>query len=448
MPKKSLIWLAVILSLVLSLVAACGLDTTSSNKAQGTTLPSGEHLYVLDGYVPGNPGNTDNTGQSGQHIVVFHPGNSTAGMTLPNGLTSLNHRVLVSAQNGQPGHTTISIYNTQNGALVRSLSIVGAYTTSGREFNDAVLSIDGRLLALRLLSSSTSASTIALVDTQAGTLVKTIHLSGDFDLDAISLDGNALYLLERLHNGSGHYYVRLFNTQEHELYQTPIVDKSELNDPNMTGTAIARQEASSGAEVYTLYTDTYHHLAFVHILPLDPGFPFARCINLPAGTSPDLLRYYTLVLSADGSRLYAANAALGIVVEISLNEQGTSNIYSDQVVATAHFSPPASTLTSEEQSRVLRNGAALTSDQSTLYFAGLDGIWSVKTKDLSAIHPSFTHLLAGQTITGVSLSADNRTVFAVDPARGITMLDTATGQSEQVIQGPARNPWSIEWITN
>jgi WD40 repeat protein len=448
MSKKSLIWLAVILSIVLSLVIACGTDT-STNSVQGPVLPLGEHLYVLDGYAPGT------TGQSGQRIVVFHPGNSSEEMTLPDGLTSLDHRVLVTAsmqgsQAGQAGHTTISIYNTQNGALVRSLSIAGAYTTAGREFNDAVLSGDGRWLALRLLSSSTSATTIALVDTQAGKLVKTIHLNGDFDLDALSIDGSSLYLLERLHDGSGHYYVRLYNISAHQvnqMYQAPIVDKSELNDPNMTGTAIVRQGASNGSEVYTLYTDTYHHLAFVHILPLDPGFPFARCINLPAGTNPDLLRYYTLVLSADGSTLYAANAALGVVVEISLNPQ-SDDIYNDQIVATARFSPSATTLTPEEQARVLRNGAALTSDQSTLYFAGPDGIWSVKTGDLGAKHPTFTHLLAGQPITGVALSADNRTIYAVNPARGITMLNAITGQAEQVIQGPAHNPWSIEWITN
>ncbi len=439
MPKKSLIWLIVMLSMLLPLASACGLDT-SSNRSQGTAVPAGENLYVLDGYAPSV------AGLAGQHIVVFHPGSTNTDMTLPSGLTSQDHRVLATAS-AQGSHTIISLFDTQNGAMVRSLTIDGVYTTAGREFNDAVLSLDGHWLALRRLSSSTSATTIALIDTQAGKLVKSIHLNGDFDLDALSTDGGSLYLLERLHDGSGHYYVILYNVQENTLSQNLIVDKSELNDPNMTGTAIARQAASNDSQAYTLYADTFHNLAFVHLLPLDPSFPFARCINLPVGKSPDLLRYYTLTLSADGSTLYAANAALGVVVKISLNTQGSSNIYSDQIIATGHFTPTTSNITQEEKTRVLRNGAALSLDQSTLYFAGLDGIWSIKTNELGTQHPAFTHLLAGQSFTGVALSTDGRTLYAVDPAHGITMLDTTSGQTESIIQGPAHSPWSIEWIT-
>jgi hypothetical protein len=439
MPKKSLIWLTMMLSMLLPLAAACG-QGSLSNMAKGTAIPAGENLYVLDGYSPGS------SGQQGQRIVVFHPGSTSAGMTLPDGLTSLDHHVLVTAA-AQGSHTTISVIGTQDGATLRSLSINGAYTTTEREFNDAVLSFDGHWLALRQLSASTRTTTVAVIDTQAGKLVKTINLAGDYDLDALSADGSGLYLLQRLNDGSGHYYVRLFNVQENELYDYQIVDKTELWDPNMTGTAVARQSASSGAEVYTLYIDAYHNTAFVHILPLDPSFPLARCITLPVGKSPALLRYYTLALSADGSALYAANGALGLVGQISLNSGGTSNIYNDKLVATRQFNPAVSSITQEEQTRVLRNGAALSPDQSTLYFAGLDGVWSVKMTGLGAQQPTFTHLLAGEAFTGVALSADSRTLYAVDPGHGITMLNALTGQAEQVIQGPARAPWDIEWIT-
>jgi WD40 repeat protein len=436
MPKKSLIGLVVMLSMLLPLAAACGVNRSSSTTT-GTAIPAGGKLYVLDGYSP------QGTYPAGRHIVVFQPGSTGVDMMLPDGLTSLDHHLLVTAE-AQGGHTTISIIDTRDGVTLRSLVLNSIYTTDGSEFNDAVLSYDGHWLALRQLTSPASTTTIALVDTQTGKLIKTIKLNGNFDLDAVSADSSGLYLLQRLNNGSGHYYVRLYNTQENEMYQYPIVDKEELNDPNMTGTAIARQSAANGAEVYTLYTDAYHNIAFVHVLPLDPSFPFAHCINLPVGKSPDLLRYYTLTLSADGSTLYVANGALGIVSEIHLNTQGTSNIYSDQIVATAHFNPAVGNLTQEEQARVLRNGAVLSLDQSTLYFAGVDGIWSVQTNQLGEQHPSFKHSLGGQTFTGVALSG--QTLYAVDPAHGITMLDTTTGQTEQVIQGPVHTPWDIEWI--
>ena len=439
MPKKSLLWLAVMLSVLLPLAAACGLDSSSST-GQATTVPAGENLYVLDGYAP------QGTSSVEQHIVVFHPGSASVAMMLPDGLTSLDHHLLVTAT-AQGISTTIAVLDTRNGTTLRSLMIQGTYTTIGGEFNDAVLSFDGHWLALRQLSTSTSSTTIALVDIQAGKLIKTVKLTGDFDLDAVDADGSGLYLLQRLNDGTGHYYVRLYNIQENELYQGQIVDKTDLNDPNMTGTAMTRQSARDGSEVYTLYTDAYHNIAFVHILPLDPGFPFARCIDLPVGKSSNLLRYYTLTLSADGNTLYAANGALGVVIQIHLNTEGTSNIYSDQIVATAHFNPAVSHVTQEEQARVLRNGALLSPDQSTLYFAGLDGIWSVKTNDLGTRHATFTHLLVGQSFTGIALSEDSRTLYAVDPGHGITMLDAATGQGEQVIQGPVHTPWDIEWIS-
>ena len=446
MAKRPLVWLTMALCILLPLLVACG-EVSPASSSPGTSLatkgslPAGENIYVLDGYAPQGVTNAN------QHIIAFHPGNSQPTFTLPAGLTSMDHHLLMVAQAGA-GQTTISVMDTRTGATLRTLTITGNYSTAGQDFNNAVLSYDGHWLALRRLDSSTSSTTIALVDTQAGKLSKTIHLSGDFDLDAISLDGNALYLLQRLNNGTGRYYVQLYQVSEGELYQSPIVDKTELNDPNMTGTAVARQVAKYGAEIYTLYVDSYHNIAFVHVLPLDPSFPLAHCINLPVGKSPDLLHYYTLTLSSDGQTLYAANGALGVVSEISLNTGGTSNIYNDQVVATGHFNPNMTSVTAADTSRMLRNGAVLSSDQATLYFAGLHGIWSVKTADLLSGHAALHSALEQQSFTGIALSADSKTLYAVNPTSGITAFDTISRQALQTIQIAARAPWDIEWIVN
>lgn len=58
------------------------------------------------------------------------------------------------------------------------------------------------------------------------------------------------------------------------------------------------------------------------------------------------------------------------------------------------------------------------------------------------------HYLTQQALTSVGLSADGKTLYAVDPTRGITLLDAATGQAQHVIQGTVHAPWGIEWITN
>lgn len=440
MRKKSVVWLAMMLCMLLPLVAACG-SNTNTGTATNAKLPAGENIYVLDGYTP------QGATSAGQRIVAFHPGNTSATYTLPAGLTSLDHHLLIAAQ-VKAGQTTVSVIDTRSGATLRTITLPGNYSTAGQDFNNAVLSTDGHWLALRQLDASKSATTIALVDTQAGKLSKTIHLKGDFDLDALSPDGNALYLLERLNDGTGKYYVQLYTVSENELYQSPIVDKSELNDPNMTGTAVARQMASAGNTAYTLYIDSYHNIAFVHILPLDSGFPFARCINLPVGKSSDLLHFYTLALSSDGKTLYAANGALGVVSTISLDTSDIGSIYNDKIAATSHFNPGVTSVTSANASRLLRNGAALSSDQSTLYFTGLHGIWSVKTADLNGGHGAFQEALGQQSFTGIALSADNRTLYAVDPTSGITTLDLASKQAQQVLQVPAHAPWGIEWIVN
>ena len=227
MPKKNFVWLiAAVFCMLLPLVAACGSSTntspgTSTGPATKATLPVGENIYVLDGYTPQGVANT------GQSIVAIHPGNANPVYTLPAGLTSMDHHLLIVAQ-AQSNLTTISVINTQSSATLRTLTLAGNYSTTGQDFNNAVLSLDGHWLALRQLTQSTSQTTIALVDTQAGKLSKTIHLSGDFDLDTISLDGNALYLLQRLNNGTGKYYVQLYTVSENELYQARSLTSQNL----------------------------------------------------------------------------------------------------------------------------------------------------------------------------------------------------------------------------
>ena len=93
---------------------------------------------------------------------------------------------------------------------------------------------------------------------------------------------------------------------------------------------------------------------------------------------------------------------------------------------------------------MLHNGAVLSPDGTTLYFAGVHGIWAVDTHNLGVKG----NYLTQQAFTGVGFSADGYTLYAVDPAQGITIFDAATGQIQQTIQGIVRAPWGIEWVTN
>lgn len=437
MRTKKLLWLALIVSVIVPLMAACGTDTFTHIAAPVATVPAGESLYVLDGYAP--------TGSNGaQQIVAFSPNgaNPAAQVTLPAGPASLDHQTtyVATPRNGQ---TTITLKNTLTGATVRTFTIPGTYATAAWGFDAAVLSGNGRWLALKQLGSA-STTTVALVNTQTGKIFKTISLNGIYDLDAVSPDGTRLYLLQKLNDNSGHYYVRLYQVPQNQLLPSPIVDKTIPNDI-MLGTALARQMASDGSMAYTLYIDTVHNIAFVHILPLTGDFIGARCIDLPTGKNVDLLHYYTLALSADGKTLYVANGALGVVSEIDVSY--ADEVFYDKAVSLEHFNPGTLSMTSEDKTRVLFNGAVLSADQHTLYFPGVYGIWAAKVP--ADARPSVAgHYATQQAFTSVALSADGKTLYAVDPSRGITLIDSASGQVQQTIEGPLHAPWGIEWVRN
>ena len=412
--------------LLIALTACGSTQSANSTHVARLTIPPSENLYVLDGYASANA----------QRIVSFHPG-ASAFTSLPAGLLSQDHQHIYTAipQNGQ---TKITVTNTQGSAVVQSLTIPGSYSTIDQDYTKSVLSSNGHWLALKQLGVSGARSTFVVVNTQNGKLIKNIQLRGDFDLDALSPDGSRVYLLERLHDESGHYYVRLYRTDTDQLDPAIIADKAEINDPKMVGSALTRKMANGGVTAYTLYTDTAHNIAFVHALPLASNYIGARCIGLPTGKSADVLRYYTLALSSDGSLLYAANAALGIVVVISVNDD---QAFSDNIQATAHFTPD-NTHGNTTQESTFHSAAVLSSDNSTLYFVGVHGIMSLDTHSLTAKSP----YAAQQAFTSIALSSDNKTLYAVYPTQGILMVNTNSGQTQQVAQSPARSPWGIEWV--
>jgi sugar lactone lactonase YvrE len=113
------------------------------------------------------------------------------------------------------------------------------------------------------------------------------------------------------------------------------------------------------------------------------------------GKSGDLLRYYTLALSSNGTTLYAANAALGTVSTISLFD----DFFDDHSSNTVHFDPGSVRVTNEEKTRMLHNGAALSSDQQTLYVVGIQGIWAL---DASALQLRGQYA-PSEAFTGVAL---------------------------------------------
>jgi len=440
MKKRSFVWSGLILSLLFVTACAGGLPQKGGN-ANPAARPASDELYVLDSYT-----------RAAQHIVALPAGttNPAARLTLPAGLTDLKHQRLYNAKPLPDGHTKISVIDTSSGTTVRTFNIAGSYSAADRGYADSMLSGDGRWLALRAQNTPAGVTSIALVDTQAGKLVKSIKLNGEFTLDAVSPKGTMLYLLEYYQAGTSHYNVRAYDVKANQLLQNSIVDKNELGD-KMQGEALTRQVSGDGDMAYTLYINHVTNKAFIHILWLadtvDSSTPFpaiARCIDLPVGSSPALLRYYTLTLSQDGNTLYAANAALGTIAKVNLDLG--PNAYQLWLIEKArinHFNPGNGVVTEADQARVLHNGAALSRDQNLLYVAGLHGIWVINTDTLRAQG----QYLKQQDFTGLAVSGDGNTLYGVDPATGITLLDPGSGVTRTVIKGVVNAPWGIEWAT-
>lgn len=445
MKKRSFVWPGLILSLLIPLMLACaGGAPQKSSTPNSVARLAGEELYILDSYA-----------KTAQHIVALPVGTAdpAARLTLPAGLTDLKHQRLYIARplsDGSNLHTTISVIDTSSGATLRTLSIPGNYSTADRGYADSMLSGDGRWLALRAQNAPAGTTSIALVDTQAGRLVKSIHLNGDFTLDAVSPMGTMLYLLEYYQAGTSHYNVRAYDLTAGQLLDGSIVDKNDLGD-KMQGVALARQMSDDGDMAYTLYINPVTNKAFIHILWLTDAvnnstpFPaIARCLDLPVGSSSALLHYYTLTLSQDGKTLYAVNAALGTIATINLDLG--PNSYQLWLIGNAkinRFNVGNSVVTAADEARELHNGAVLSRDQNLLYVAGLHGIWVINTNTLQAQG----QYLKQQDFTGLALSGDGHTIYGVDPTTGITLLDSSSGETRAVIQGVIQAPWGIEWST-
>jgi hypothetical protein len=410
------------------LIAACGQSTGASN----LTIPPNEKLYVFDG-----------SSGADLRLLAFHAGGGAL-LTLPGGIVSQDHTRLYHTAPSSD-HTTITLYDTRNGASIRAFDISGAYTTATAGFADAVLSPDGRWLALRSQKPPSGQSQFALVDTNAGKPVKEFTLKGDFELDALSPEGTMVYLIERTNDAAHHYYIRAYDATFTQLLDGYVADKRELEDPQMTGYAVARQVDPNGKRAYTLYVDPANNHAFIHVLPLfnasDVNGPiFARCLDLQTRENGALARYYTLALSADGKTLYAANAALGVASSISLTDEDVLALDITQTVGWDAGKLDQAIL---DATKSLRPGAALSADQKTLYVAGPRGVWTLDAKSLMTQR----QYQSGAALSGVMASADGKTLYAVEPgAQGIALIDLGSGQIQMLLRAPASNPSDIGWL--
>ena len=174
-------------------------------------------------------------------------------------------------------------------------------------------SADGQTLVLA--RAGARESRFALLDASLRRTPRIVTLPGPLRLRRHRPRRERMFLIEQ--RAGGHYLVRNYDLVARRAHRRAPSSTSASPTSAMEGQPVARAVPAAAPWVYTLYRKASG--PFVHALNTDG---FALCIDLPAAarSGAAAAREWGLVLSPDESTLYAANPALGLVVEIAARD--------------------------------------------------------------------------------------------------------------------------------
>jgi hypothetical protein len=328
-----------------------------------------------------------------ERTLTLGSGSSRA---LPAGQPAGGWRSLYTAT-PSAGATIVARIDLTSGRTLGSVRLAGRWTLPATVIGGApdAATADGRTLVLA--RAGARATRFALVDASLRRPPRTITLPGRFAFDAIAPDAQRMFLIEQ--RPGGHYLVRDYDLARGELEPGAVVDKAEPDEP-MEGQPVARAVPASGPWVYTLYRKPEG--PFVHALNTEG---FALCLDLPAAarSGPGAAREWGLTLAPGDDTLYAANPALGLVVEIGTGDdpgiRRTARIPRGAIGAAPRL--------------------AVAPDGGTLYAPTAGGVVAVDTATLKVRRT----LLRGHRVSAVV--ASGRRLYAQDG--GVVVLDAVSG---------------------
>jgi hypothetical protein len=237
-----------------------------------------------------------------------------------------------------------------------------------------------------------------VIDGLRGNVLRKVTLKRGFTIDAISPEGRWLYLIQ--HKNGQQYAVRRLDLRTGILRPGALVEKGEQEQ--MAGTPAGAIQSWDGNWQFTLYINAAHKTAFVHALSLNQSYTV--CIDLPGTGTPAQLRTYSLALSPD-MHLFAANPALGVVADISLN----------------NFTPVVHRFPAASAARTA--SAATAPDGNRIAFSAGPRIW---TFDGATVRGPYT---AEANVVGLGF-ADARWLYAARMNGPLMAFDAATGKRD------------------
>jgi hypothetical protein len=277
-----------------------------------------------------------------------------------------------------------------------------------------------------------TASHFLVIKTSPMQVASRVDLQGFFDFDAISNDGNRLYLIEYL-NGK-QYYVRDYDVGAGKLDPYPVVDKSEGGNA-MTGIRLSGVASTSGGWLFSVYVRD-HSNPFVHALSLDN--PLAFCLDLRGGGYADdgTAMQWTIAMSPSGNDIYAANAASGDVAHIGLSD-GTPRIVRAERLAQP--GAVAGLIKTVQAKEVGGNSAVVSADGATVAIGGLSGVVWIDGQTLKVRERA----LSGWPVASLGLSPDGKTLYAVSEGGRVAVIAMATASVETTFDLQGGQPMAL-----
>jgi hypothetical protein len=414
------------LILSLSILAGCG-------RAQVTQAAStGYRLFLQEGYANG-----------AQFVNVIDSGTGRMEQQLPLGTPAPDWSRYYTIRQGSDPHQLRAL-DPASGRILNQVAIPDTFELPNLNGigPTAGLSPNGRWIALVSQGPDQGGQPVTAFMVGASSLTEsfaTVHLNGNFAFDALSNDGNRLYVIQHLGNpNQNHYQVRLYDLAAGTLVAQPIVDKREPNEP-MNGIRGDSAADVTGNHVYTVYIRDGG--PFIHALPLDE--PIAWCVDLPSKAPNDLEMQFrwSLAISSDGRTVYAVNASLGTVGAMSTSGEPPQIGRVGQLALNRAGNVFGGLIQDAEAKGPRIGGAALSSDGRTLFALGDTGVLAIDTASLKVR----LRLLDGQRVDSLRMSSDGKWLYAaVGENSKLWQVDPASGAVRGEVKG-VTNPWALLW---
>ena len=239
-----------------------------------------------------------------QQLMLWDVRQRKALQTLPLGAISPDGRFLYAVD--PTSSTKLRAIDIRSGQTVATLTIPDGFTLPQGTFagNEPIgTSPNGDWIALQAFARAgqnvITHSSYLVVDTNFRSKPRTITLNGQWDFDALSNDGQRLYLLQDINSASGttSYQVRAYDFAANSLWPQVIVDKRLWGD-TMTGNRLTAVPSLDQTWLFSLYVFGPNG-PFIHALSLDGATRLAWCVDLPNSAAGDDMQelLWTLVWS-------------------------------------------------------------------------------------------------------------------------------------------------------